>query len=82
MPGGEPPPQGKLAPEDTPEEPGRLPTRAYFEKRLHQALADADDVEYRANLGMQCWTFMGRVWQRRTNAHDATTGIRSATQAP
>jgi hypothetical protein len=71
MPGSQPPPPGKPAPQDTPEEPGWPPTRAYFERRLYQALAGADDVEYRANLGIQCWTFMGRVWQRRTNAHDA-----------
>jgi hypothetical protein len=47
------------------------PTREEFEARLHQALTGADDVEYRANLGLQCWTFMGRVWQRRMNAASA-----------
>jgi len=47
------------------------PTREEFEARLHQALAGDDDVEYRANLGLQCWTFMGRVWQRRMNAASA-----------
>jgi hypothetical protein len=73
MPETEPPPQAKPAREQTSERPGWPPTREYFENRLHHALAGADDVEYRMNLGIQCWTFMLRVWQRRTNAHDART---------
>jgi hypothetical protein len=56
---------------ELPEQPGFPPTREYFESRLRKALADADRLEYRMNLGMQCWTFMLRVWQRRSNAHDA-----------
>jgi len=47
------------------------PAREEFEARLHHALTGADDVEYRANVGLQCWTFMGRVWQRRMNAASA-----------
>lgn len=47
------------------------PTREEFEGRLRQALTGADDIEYRANLGLQCWTFMDRVWQRRTSAASA-----------
>ena len=47
------------------------PTREEFEARLSQALTGADNVEYRANLGLQCWAYMGRVWQRRTSAASA-----------
>jgi len=39
-----------------------------FRARLDEALADATDRGYRTNLGLQCWTFMDRVWVRRTNA--------------
>lgn len=44
------------------------PVRAEFEARLDKALPETDDREYRANLGLQCWTFMGRVRQRMSNA--------------
>jgi hypothetical protein len=39
-----------------------------FKVRLDEALAGADDRQYRTNLGLQCWTFMDRVWSRRTSA--------------
>src|ERR1700748_986779 len=39
-----------------------------FTARLGEALADVDRREYRTNLGVQCWTFMERVWVRRNNA--------------
>jgi hypothetical protein len=39
--------------------------------RLDEALTDADDREYRANLGLHCWTFMDRAWSRRLNAAHA-----------
>jgi hypothetical protein len=48
--------------------PWRPPEREAFEQRLRAALAGAEDEEYRANLGIQCWLFMGRVWQRRQKA--------------
>jgi hypothetical protein len=35
---------------------------------LDEVLADAGERQYRTNLGLQCWTFMDRVWSRRTNA--------------
>jgi hypothetical protein len=46
----------------------RPPPRAEFEQRLRTSLAGADDAEYRLNLGLQCWTFMNRVWHRRIKA--------------
>jgi hypothetical protein len=42
-----------------------------FKARLDKALADATDRQYRTNIGWQCWTFMERVWARRTNAVQA-----------
>jgi hypothetical protein len=60
-----------LAHENIAEQPGTPPARDHFEKRLRQALTGIDDIEYRVNIGMQCWTFMLRVWQRRTNAQNA-----------
>jgi hypothetical protein len=36
--------------------------------RLDEALTDAGDRQVRTNLGLQCWTFMDRVWSRRTSA--------------
>ena len=42
-----------------------------FRVRLDEALAGASDRQYRTNLGLQCWTFMERVWARRTNAVQA-----------
>ena len=47
------------------------PTREEFEARLRSALTGASDVEYRSNLGLWCWDFMSRVWQRRMNAASA-----------
>jgi hypothetical protein len=44
------------------------PTRQEFEVRLGEALTGLADRQYRANLGLQCWTFMDRVWSRRTSA--------------
>jgi hypothetical protein len=44
------------------------PSREEFMARLDEALTDAGDRPYRTNLGLQCWTFMDRVWSRRTNA--------------
>jgi hypothetical protein len=35
---------------------------------LKKALAGAEDLAYRENIGIQCWNFMGRVWQRKDNA--------------
>lgn len=48
--------------------PWRPPEREAFEQRLRTALAGAEDEEYRTNLGIQCWLFMSRVWQRRQKA--------------
>ena len=42
-----------------------------FKKRMSEALADVDHLQYRTNLGLQCWTFMERIWIRRTNAVSA-----------
>lgn len=42
--------------------------RAWTKPWQTRALADASDRQYRTNLGLQCWTFMERVWVRRTNA--------------
>jgi hypothetical protein len=50
------------------EKPWRSPPREEFEERLRRALGEADDLEYRENLGIQCWLFMGRVWQRKDKA--------------
>jgi hypothetical protein len=50
------------------QQPWSPPTREEFDARLNEALTDAADRQYRANVGMQCWTFMDRVWSRRTNA--------------
>jgi len=47
------------------------PTREEFSARLDEVLADADNPQYRMNLGLQCWTFMERIWVRRTNAVSA-----------
>jgi hypothetical protein len=44
------------------------PSREEFMARLDEALTDAGDRQYRTNLGLQCWTFMDRVWSRRTSA--------------
>ena len=44
------------------------PSREEFMARLEEALTDAGDRQYRTNLGLQCWTFMDRVWSRRTSA--------------
>jgi hypothetical protein len=44
------------------------PSLEEFRVRLGEVLADAGERQYRANLGLQCWTFMDRVWSRRTNA--------------
>lgn len=44
------------------------PSPEEFRARLDEALADASDRPYRTNLGLQCWTFMERVWVRRANA--------------
>lgn len=51
--------------------PWRPPEREAFEQRLRTALAGAEDEEYRTNLGIQCWLFMGRVWQRWVKAAQA-----------
>jgi hypothetical protein len=48
--------------------PWRPPEPEAFEQRLRIALAGAEDEEYRINLGIQCWLFMDRVWQRRVKA--------------
>ena len=44
------------------------PSREEFMARLDEALTGAGDRQYRTNLGLQCWTFMDRVWSRRTSA--------------
>jgi hypothetical protein len=44
------------------------PSLEEFRARLDEVLADAGDRQYRTNLGLQCWTFMDRVWSRRTSA--------------
>ena len=44
------------------------PSLEEFRARLDEVLADAGERQYRMNLGLQCWTFMDRVWSRRTNA--------------
>jgi len=49
------------------------PAREQFKKRLEDALAGVDDMAYRSNAGMQCWTFMVRVWARRDKAGSART---------
>jgi hypothetical protein len=49
-------------------QPWRPPEREAFEQRLRTALAGAENEEYRINLGIQCWLFMCRVWQRRQKA--------------
>ena len=74
MSGSEPAPRGSPAPEETAKKkPWVRPTRPEFDERLHKALADADRdrIEYRENLGWQCWTLMDRLWYRRTNAVSA-----------
>ena len=38
------------------------PSREEFMARLDEALTDAGDRQYRTNLGLQCWTFIDRVW--------------------
>jgi hypothetical protein len=53
------------------QQPWSPPTREEFEARLGEALSGLADAQYRANLGLQCWTFMDRVWSRRTNAAKA-----------
>jgi hypothetical protein len=55
----------------TKKQPWPPPARADFDKRLSKALTGADNVEYRENLGLQCWTLMDRAWYRRTNAVSA-----------
>jgi hypothetical protein len=49
------------------------PTCKEFQARLHQALAGADESEYRENVGLQCWTFMDHIWQRTINTGRART---------
>ena len=49
-------------------QPWSPPSRAEFTARLDEALTGAGDRPHRTNLGLQCWTFMDRVWSRRTNA--------------
>lgn len=44
------------------------PSLEDFRARLDEVLEGADDRQNRANLGLQCWTFMERIWVRRTNA--------------
>jgi hypothetical protein len=51
--------------------PWSPPSRGEFTARMNEALAQAGDRQYRMNLGLQCWTFMDRVWSRRTNANQA-----------
>lgn len=53
------------------QQPWSPPSRTEFTARLDEALAQAGDRQYRMNLGLQCWTFMDRVWSRRTNANQA-----------
>jgi hypothetical protein len=66
----------------TMEKPRRSPPLEEFKERLHKALDGAEDVAFRENLGIQCWIFMDRVWQRRIGRHGADpSGIRSAMQA-
>lgn len=50
------------------EEPWRSPPLEEFKERLHKALDGAEDVAFRENLGIQCWIFMDRVWQRKDRA--------------
>lgn len=52
-------------------QPWLPPAREDFDMRLERALTGADNVEYRANLGLQCWTLMDRAWYRRTSAVSA-----------
>lgn len=52
-------------------QPWLPPAREDFDIRLRRALTDADNVEYRENLGLQCWTLMDRAWYRRTSAVSA-----------
>jgi hypothetical protein len=49
-------------------QPWSPPSREEFEARLGEALAGAGERQYRMNLGLQCWSFMDRVWSRRTSA--------------
>jgi hypothetical protein len=35
---------------------------------LNKALDGLEDLTYRENIGIQCWIFMERVWQRKDNA--------------
>jgi hypothetical protein len=66
----------------TKEEPWRSPPLEEFKERLHKALDGAEDVAFRENIGIQCWIFMDRVWQRKDRAARADpSGIRSAMQA-
>jgi hypothetical protein len=51
--------------------PWPRPTRQQFSELLHGALAQADDREYRINLGWYCWDLMGRLWCRRASAANA-----------
>ncbi len=53
------------------QQPWSPPSRGEFTARLDEALAEVGDRQYRMNLGLQCWTFMDRVWSRRTNANQA-----------
>ena len=52
-------------------QPWPPPTREVFDERLRKALTGVDNVEYRENLGWQCWTLMDRAWHRRTQAVSA-----------
>jgi hypothetical protein len=47
------------------------PTFKKFDARLRVALAGADTLEHRLNLGRQCWTLMCRAWHRRTKSTEA-----------
>jgi hypothetical protein len=52
-------------------QPWSPPTAAEFEAQLRAALTGLDDVNYRMNLGWECWSLMGRIWERRVKAADA-----------
>jgi hypothetical protein len=57
--------------QDKPEDRAPPTTREQFLARLADALAGSDDVQHRHNIGLQCWAFMDRVWDRRTRAAKA-----------
>jgi hypothetical protein len=43
-------------------------TSAEFDAQLRAALTGLDDFDYRMNVGWECWSLMGRVWERRVKA--------------